>query len=126
VKYVLWGIVGLVAIVVAFLGVGYYWTTHAKVDFKDPQVAGNFKQTFNDNCVHTAQNRAKQSGATLTAEQLDKLSQACTCTRDAVVDSLSKREPMTVMEIAEAVQNDPEIKRIGDSCIAQFGLTNPG
>src|SRR5262245_14479456 len=72
VKYVLWGIVGLVAIVTAFLGVGYYWTTHAKVDFKDQQVAGNFKQTFNDNCIHTAQNRAKQSGVTLTAEQLDK------------------------------------------------------
>ena len=123
-KYVLWAIVGLVAVVVAFLGVGYYWTTHAKVDFASPQIAGNFKETFNKNCIATAQKRASQGGVTLNAEQLDKLDKACSCARDAIVAALAKRPPMTVMEMAEVIQNDPEIKTITASCSAQVGLPN--
>ncbi len=117
-KYVLWAIVGLVAIVIAFIGVGYYWTTTAKVDFSNPQVAANFKDTFNGNCIA----RAKKSGVKLSDDQLDQL---CTCTRDGVVDALAKRPPMTVMQMADAVSNDPELKQIADTCSAPFGVTVP-
>ncbi|HVY99321.1 MAG TPA: hypothetical protein VHA35_07470 [Dongiaceae bacterium] len=124
-KYVLWGIVGLVVLTAVAGGAVYYWTTHAKVDFSNPQVAGNFKESFNTNCVTRAQKRASQGGVTLSGEQLDRLDQACSCARDGIITALAKRTPMTVVEIADAMRADPELNGIIQACSTKFGIENP-
>jgi hypothetical protein len=124
-KYVLWAIGGIVAIIVVVMGVGAYWATSVKVDFKDQIVAGKFKETFNANCIATYQQRAKNAGKSAPGEQLDKLDQACACWRDGVVAALAKRDPMTAMQIASMLGTDPELKAIAQSCSTQSGIEEP-
>ena len=123
-KYVLWVIGGIIAIIVVVMGVGAYWATSVKVDFKDQIVAGKFKETFNANCIATYQQRASKAGKPISGDQLDKLDQACACWRDGVVAALAKREPMTAMEIANIMSSDPELKTIAQGCSTQSGIPN--
>ena len=121
-KYVIWGFVALVLLVVAVIG---YGTFGYKYDFKDPQVSGNFKEKYNDNCIALYKKRATKSGKTVGDDQFDKLDQACSCVRDGVVDALAKRAAVTGAEIAELMQSDPELKSISQSCSAKFGIEEP-
>jgi hypothetical protein len=124
-KIALWAIGGLIAIILVVFGVGAYWATTAKVDFKDQSIAGQFKQTFNANCVATYTQRAKKAGKSVEGGDLSKLDQACSCWRDGVVAALAKREPMTAMQIAGVVGSDPELKVIAQSCSTQSGIEEP-
>jgi hypothetical protein len=124
-KIALWAIGGIVAIIIVVMGVGAYWATSVTVDFKDPAVAGKFKDTFAANCTATYQQRASKAGKTVTDDQLGKLDQACACWRDGVVAALAKREPMTAMQIAGLMSSDPELKAIAQSCSTQSGIEEP-
>ena len=124
-KIALWAIGGLIAIIVVVMGVGAYWATSVKVDFKDQIVAGKFKETFSANCIATYQQRASKAGKSVPGDQLDKLDQACACWRDGVVAALAKREPMTAMQIANMLGTDPELKAIAQSCSTQSGIQEP-
>ena len=124
-KYVLWGFVGLVVLVVAAVVGGGYWFANVKVDFSDPQMAGKFKESFNANCVANFQKRLSQSGAAASEDLLAKADDACSCARDGVVTALAKRQPMTVAELATAMSQDPEIAGITKACSMKIGIANP-
>jgi hypothetical protein len=124
-KIALWAIGGVIAIIVVLFGVGAYWATTMKVDFKDQAVAGKFKETFNANCVATYTQRAKKAGKTVGNDDLVKLDQACSCWRDGVVNALAKREPMTAMQIANVLGGDPELRAVSQSCSTQSGISEP-
>jgi hypothetical protein len=121
-KYLIWGIVGLVLVVVGVVGYGTYWH---KYDFSDPQVAAGFKEKYNDNCMALYKQRAAKSGKSVDEAQLAKLEQACSCVRDGVVDLLAKRGPTTGIEVADLMQNDPEMKAVSKSCSEKFGIEEP-
>jgi hypothetical protein len=124
-KYVFWGLVGLVVLgVVAFVG-GGYWVANVKVDFKDPQMVGKFTETFAKNCVATYKQRLTKAGSTPTDEQLIAGEAACKCARDPVVAALAKRPVMTVSELASTMSSDPEITAITKACSEAAGIPNP-
>ncbi|HVT54154.1 MAG TPA: hypothetical protein VHE77_21435 [Dongiaceae bacterium] len=124
-KIALWALGGIIAIIIVVMGVGAYWATSVKVDFKDPAVATKFKDTFAANCVATYRQRASKAGQTIPEDQNAKLDQACACWRDGVVAALAKREPMTAMQIAGLLSSDPELKTIAQGCSTQSGIEEP-
>lgn len=121
-KILLWAIVGVIAIIVLVIGIGAYWATTATMDFKDQAVAGKFKETFNANCTATYTQRAKKAGKAIDNADRAKLEQACSCWRDGVVEALAKRAPMTAMQIATLIGQEPELKAIAQSCSRQSGI----
>jgi hypothetical protein len=125
VKYFIWGIVGLVVLVVVAGGVGAYWVAHYKVDFKDPQVAAKFKESFNGTCVANFQKELAKKNGTAPEVDLSKVDEVCTCARDGVVDAFAKRDGMTVTELATAMGSDPEIVGITNACSAKLGIAAP-
>ena len=125
-KYVIWGIVGLMVLVVVAIGGGAYWVAHYKVDFKDPQVVAKFKESFNSTCIANFQKELAKKSATPAPEvDLAKIDEVCTCARDGVVDAFAKRDGMTVTELATAMGSDPEIVGITNACSAKLGIANP-
>ena len=124
-KYVFWGLVGLIVLGVVVVGGGAYWLANMKVDFKDPQMVGKFTETFTKNCVATYQKQLTKAGATPTAEQLVGAEAACKCARDPVIAALAKRPVMTVSELAGTMSNDPEITAITKSCSEAAGIAAP-
>jgi hypothetical protein len=124
-KYVFWGLVGLIVLGVVVVGGGAYWLANMKVDFKDPQMVGKFTETFTKNCVATYQKQLTKAGATPTAEQLVGAEAACKCARDPVIAALAKRPVMTVSELAGTMSNDPEIIAITKSCSEAAGIAAP-
>ena len=121
-KIALWGFLGILVIIVAVMGVGAYWASSVKVDFKDPAVAGKFKETFAANCTATYQQRASKAGQPVAGDQLSKLDQACACWRDGVMPALAKRNPMTAMQLASVISSDPELRTIAHGCFTQAGI----
>jgi len=104
------------------MGVGAYWATSVKVDFKDPATASQYHQTFADNCVATYTQHANKIGKPVADDQLGKLSQACACWRDGVMPALAKRDPMTAMQLASVISSDPELRAIAHGCFTQAGM----
>lgn len=124
-KYLFYGIAGLIVLVVVVIGGGAYWLSNIKVDFKDPQMVGKFTETFTKNCVATYQKQLTKAGATPTAEQLVGAEAACKCARDPVIAALAKRPVMTVSELAGTMSTDPEILAITKSCSEAAGIAAP-
>ena len=124
-KYILWGIVGLVVVGVIVVGGGVYLFANTKVDFTNPQMTEKFKESFTKNCVATFEKRMKEAGVTTTPEQLSRVETACDCTRDGIIEIMVKREPMTVSELATAMGQDPEITNLTDACSANAGIATP-
>src|SRR3954452_4499647 len=83
-KYVFWGLVGVIVLGVVVVGGGAYWLANVEVDFKDPQMVGKFTETFSKNCVATYEKQLTKAGTTPTAEQLVAAEAACKCARDPV------------------------------------------
>lgn len=124
-KYVFWGLIGLIVlVVVAFIG-GGYWVANMKVDFGDPQMVAKFKETYTSTCVATFKQQLTKSGATPTEEQLGNVESACNCAKDPVIAALAKRPAMKVSELASAMATDPEITGITKTCSEQFGIAAP-
>ena len=121
-KYAIWGIVGLVLIVVGVVAYGTYWYEY---DFSNPQVAANFKEKYNDNCMALYKKRAMKSGKSISEDELNRLEQACSCVRDGVVAALAKHAALTGAEVAELMQNDPEVNAVSKSCTEKFGIQEP-
>jgi len=124
-KYVIWGIVGLVVLGVVIVGGGVYLFANAKVDFNNPQMTEKFKESFTSTCVATYQKRAEKAGLTTTPEELSKVDAACACTRDGMIEVLMKRPPMTVAELGTAMGEDPEIKNLTNACSTKAGIAAP-
>jgi hypothetical protein len=121
-KYVIWGFVALVLLIVAFVGYGTYWHEY---DFKDPQTVASFKEKYNDNCLALYRSRMSKSGKSVGADQLDKIDAACSCVRDGMAEALSKRAAITGAELANLLTTDPELKAISASCSAKAGIEEP-
>jgi hypothetical protein len=124
-KYVFWGLVGLIVLGVVVVGGGAYWLANMKVDFKDPQMVGKFTETYGKNCVATYQKQLTKAGTPPTEEQLIGAEAACKCARDPVIAALAKRPVMTVSELAGTMSNDPEIIAITKSCSEAAGIAAP-
>jgi hypothetical protein len=124
-KYVIWGIVGLVVLGVVVVGGAVYLFANAKVDFNNQQMTEKFKESFTSNCVSTYQKRAEKAGAAPTPEELSKVEAACGCARDGIIDVMAKRPPMTVSELGTAMGEDPEIKNLTNACSAKAGIAAP-
>ena len=124
-KYVFWGLIGLVVLGVVVVGGGAYWLANVEVDFKDPQMVGKFTETFAKNCVATYNQRLTKAGTTPTEEQLIGAEAACKCARDPVIAALAKRPVMTVSELAGTMSTDPEITGITKACSEAAGLASP-
>jgi hypothetical protein len=124
-KYVFWGLVGLVVLGVVVVGGGAYWLANVEVDFKDPQMVGKFTETFTKNCVGTYKQRITKAGTPPTDEQLIAAEAACKCARDPVIAALAKRPVMTVSELAGTMSTDPEITAITKTCSEAAGIANP-
>jgi hypothetical protein len=124
-KYVFWGLIGLIVLGVVIVGGGAYWLANMKVDFKDPQMVGKFKETYAKNCVSTYQKQLTKAGTAPTAEQLVAVEAACKCARDPVIDALAKRPVMTVSELAGTMSTDPEIIGITKTCSEAAGIAGP-
>jgi hypothetical protein len=121
-KIAIWALGGIIASIIVVMGVGAYWATSVKVDFRDEATAGRLKQTFVDNCVATYTQRAAKAGKPLAGDRLGKLDQACTCWRDGAMTALAKREPMTAMQLAGLISSDPELKTIAHDCFTRAGI----
>jgi len=124
-KYVIWGIVGLVVLGVIVVGGGAYLISRTKVDFNNPQMTEKFKESFTSNCVATYQKRAEKAGAAATPEMLTKVEAACGCARDGIIAAMLKHPPMTVTELASFMNEDPEIKSLTNACSVQAGIATP-
>lgn len=124
-KYVFWGLIGLIVLGVVIVGGGAYWLANIDVDFKDPQMVGKFKETYAKNCVSTYQKQLTKAGTTPTAEQLVAVEAACKCARDPVIAALAKRPVMTVSELAGTMSKDPEIIGITKVCSEAAGIAAP-
>ena len=125
-KYVLRALIGVIVLGVVLVGgVVVYGTYWYKYDFKAPQVAASFKEKYNQNCLALYKKRATKNGQTVGDDQLDKLDQACSCVRDGMVDALAKRPALTGSEVADLMQNDPELKSVSQSCSTKFGIQEP-
>jgi hypothetical protein len=124
-KYVFWGIIGLIVLGVLIVGGGAYWLANIEVDFKDPQMVGKFKETYAKNCVSTYQKQLTKSGTAPTADQLVAVEAACKCARDPVIAALAKRPVMTVSELAGTMSTDPEIIGITKVCSEAAGIAAP-
>jgi hypothetical protein len=124
-KYIFWGIIGLIVLGVVIVGGGAYWLANIEVDFKDPQMVGKFKETYAKNCVSTYQKQLTKAGTAPTAEQLVAVEAACKCARDPVIAALAKRPVMTVSELAGTMSSDPEINTITKTCSEAAGIAAP-
>ena len=124
-KYVFWGLIGLVVLGVVVVGGGAYWLANVEVDFKDPQMVGKFTETYAKNCVATYERHLSKAGTTPTEEQLTAAEAACKCARDPVIAALAKRPVMTVSELAGTMSTDPEIIAITKSCSEAAGIAAP-
>jgi hypothetical protein len=124
-KYVFWGLIGLIVLGVVVVGGGAYWLANIEVDFKDPQMVGKFKETYAKNCVATYRKQLAKGGTPPTAEQLVAAEAACKCARDPVIASLAKRPVMTVSELAGTMSTDPEILGITKTCSEAAGIAAP-
>jgi hypothetical protein len=118
-------VVGLIVVGVVVVGVGAYWLANIKVDFKDQQMVGKFKETYAKNCVATYQKQFTKAGTSPTGEQLVAVEAACKCARDPVIAALAKRPVMTVSELAGTMSTDPEIIGITKVCSEAAGLAAP-
>lgn len=121
-KYVIWGIVGLVVLGVVVVGGAAYLFATAKVDFTNQQMTEKFKESFTSNCVATYQKRAEKAGVAATPEILTKVETACGCARDGIIEAMAKRPPMTVTELASVMNEDPEIKSLTSACSVKAGI----
>jgi hypothetical protein len=124
-KYVFWGIVGLIVLGVVVFGGFAYYVASTEVDFKNPQTVENFNETYIQNCVSTYKQQLTKAGAPPTEEQLIAAEAACKCARDPVVTALAKRPVMTVAELAGIMTTDPEILGITKTCSAAAGIATP-
>jgi len=124
-KYVFWGLIGLIVLGVVVVGGGAYWLANMEVDFNNPQMVGKFKETYTSNCVTNYKQRFEKAKITPSAEQLTAAESACDCARDPIVDSLAKRPKMTVADLATLMGTDPEILGITKICSDKFGIENP-
>jgi len=124
-KYVFWGLLALIVLVVIVVGGGAYWLANIEVDFKDPQMVGKFTETYSKNCVATYQKQLTKAGTPPSEEQLVSAEAACKCARDPVIAALAKRPVMTVTQLASTMSTDPEILGITKSCAEAAGIANP-
>jgi hypothetical protein len=124
-KYVFWGFIGLIVLVVVAVVGGGYWAANMKVDFSDAQMAAKFKETYTATCVATFKQQLTKAGATPTPEQLGKAESACTCAKDPVIAALAKRPAMKVLDVVSAMATDPELTGITKACSEQFGIAAP-
>jgi len=124
-RYVVWGIIGLIVVGVLVVGGGAYWLANMEVDFKDPQMVGKFTETFNKNCVATYKQQLTKAGAPPSEEQLTAAEAACKCARDPVIAVLAKRPVMTVSELAGTMSTDPKIIGITKACSEAAGIAPP-
>ena len=122
IKYIVFGIIGLVVLVVLAVGGAAYFV---KVDFSNPQTANGFKSSFATSCVTTFKQRAEKAGTAPTEDLLAKVEVACKCAQDGIVEALAKRPPMSATELASVMSNDPEIKNLTNACSASAGIAMP-
>jgi hypothetical protein len=120
-RYVIWGIIGLIVLGVVVVGGGAYYLANVDVDFKDQQMVAKFKETYTNNCVATYKKRVSKSG--VIEEETVAIEAACNCARDPIVAALAKRPVMTVAELASTMATDPEILGITKTCSEAAGLT---
>jgi hypothetical protein len=124
-RYVFWGLIGLIVLGVVVVGGGAYWLANVEVDFQDVQMTAQFKESFTGNCVTTFKQTLEKAKMTPTVEQTSGAEQACACARDPIVDILAKRPKMTVADLASIMADDPEIAAVTKACMDKFGIANP-
>jgi hypothetical protein len=125
VKYIFWGLIGLIVLAVVAVGGGAYWLANMEVDFKSPQMVAKFKDTYTSNCVTNYKQRLEKIKISPSVENETAAESACTCARDPIVESLAKHPKMTISDLATLMATDPEILGITKTCSDKFGIENP-
>jgi hypothetical protein len=124
-RRVFYGLVILIVVAIVAIGGGAYYLANMEFDFKDQEKVAKFNETYVENCVGRYKQQLTKAGMPPTDEQLVAANAACKCARDPIVAAFAKRPVMTIAQIAEAIDKDPEITAITKSCAEAAGISAP-
>jgi hypothetical protein len=124
-RRVFYGLIILIVVAIVAVGGGAYYLANMEFDFKDQAKVAKFNETYIENCVGNFKQKLTKAGTPPTEEQLIGANAACKCARDPIVAAFAKRPVMTIAQIAEAIDKDPEITAITKSCAEAAGISAP-